>query len=115
MFLSYLPLAHIFDRVAEELFLGLGAKIGYWQGSAKTLMDDVGELRPTVFVGVPRIFDRLYSGVTDKVGAPTAPTTTCERAAPRCDPELVRRVTGGAYRCRAAAALQRRCSAAASS
>ena len=67
MFLSYLPLAHIFDRVAEELFLAISARIGYWQGSAKTLMDDVATLRPTIFVGVPRIFDRLYSGVTSKV------------------------------------------------
>ena len=67
MFLSYLPLAHIFDRVAEELFLAISARIGYWQGSPKTLMDDVGTLRPTIFVGVPRIFDRIYTGVTDKV------------------------------------------------
>jgi long-chain acyl-CoA synthetase len=67
VFLSYLPLAHIFDRVAEELFLAISARIGYWQGSPKTLMDDVGTLRPTIFVGVPRIFDRIYTGVTDKV------------------------------------------------
>ena len=67
VFFSYLPLAHIFDRVAEELFLHIRARIGYWQGDAKRLMDDVGALRPTVFVGVPRIFDRLYSGITAKV------------------------------------------------
>ena len=67
VFLSYLPLAHIFDRVAEELFLAISARIGYWQGNAKALMDDVGALRPTIFVGVPRIFDRIYSGVTGKV------------------------------------------------
>ena len=65
-FLSYLPLAHIFGRVAEELFLAIGARIGYWQGSPKTLMDDIGALRPTIFIGVPRIFDRIYSGVTGK-------------------------------------------------
>lgn len=66
VFLSYLPLAHIFDRVAEETFLGLGGSIGYWQGNPKTLLDDVGALRPTIFVGVPRIFDRIYTGVTQK-------------------------------------------------
>lgn len=67
MFLSYLPLAHIFDRVAEEALLAKGGSIGYWQGDVKQLMDDVGALRPTIFVGVPRIFDRIYSGVKDKV------------------------------------------------
>jgi long-chain acyl-CoA synthetase len=50
----------------EELFLLIAARIGYWQGSAKTLMDDIATLRPTLFVGVPRIFDRIYSGVNDK-------------------------------------------------
>ena len=30
--LSYLPLAHIFDRVAEELMLNVGGRIGYFQG-----------------------------------------------------------------------------------
>jgi long-chain acyl-CoA synthetase len=67
VFLSYLPLAHIFDRVAEETFLALGGSIGYWQGNPKTLLDDVSALRPTIFVGVPRIFDRIYTGVTQKV------------------------------------------------
>jgi hypothetical protein len=30
-FLSFLPLAHIFDRVIEEAFLYSGGRIGYWQ------------------------------------------------------------------------------------
>ena len=30
--LSYLPLAHIFDRVAEELMLNVGGRVGYFQG-----------------------------------------------------------------------------------
>lgn len=67
VFLSYLPLAHIFDRVAEETFLCIGGRIGYWQGNVKKLMDDVCALKPTIFVGVPRIFDRIYTGVSDKV------------------------------------------------
>lgn len=32
VYLSYLPLAHIFDRVVEELFISIGASIGYWRG-----------------------------------------------------------------------------------
>jgi long-chain acyl-CoA synthetase len=67
VFLSFLPLAHIFDRTAEELFLHLGASIGYWRGDIKGLMEDIGALRPTLFCGVPRVFDRIYSGVMQKV------------------------------------------------
>ncbi|KDD76920.1 AMP-binding enzyme [Helicosporidium sp. ATCC 50920] len=61
--LSFLPLAHIFDRAAEELMLYSGASIGYWGGDVKALMNDLAALRPTVFASVPRVFDRVYSAV----------------------------------------------------
>lgn len=32
VYLSFLPLAHIFDRVIEELFIWTGASIGFWRG-----------------------------------------------------------------------------------
>lgn len=32
VYLSYLPLAHIFDRVIEELFIYEAASIGFWRG-----------------------------------------------------------------------------------
>lgn len=116
-------------RTAEELYLHLGAAIGYWRGDIKGLMEDIGEqlqarrvivdsavtasraqlgvscielptgrrsaqrllvtstsmktvlwyctksrwhawragaLRPTMFCGVPRVFDRIYAGVMQK-------------------------------------------------
>ena len=59
MFLSYLTQAHIMDRVAEETFIALGAAMGYWQGRTKTLLDDVGALRPTIFVAVPHTLDSI--------------------------------------------------------
>lgn len=67
--ISYLPLAHIFDRTSEELMLYLGAALGYWRGDIKGLVDDIGEMRPTLFIGVPRVFDRIYAGVLAKVKA----------------------------------------------
>jgi len=48
--------------------ISLGAKIGYWQGNVNVLVDDIGALKPSIFIGVPRVFDRIYSGVTDQVG-----------------------------------------------
>eukprot|EP00891_Asterochloris_glomerata_P009967 jgi/Astpho2/9967/Aster-06780 len=65
--LSYLPLAHIFDRTSEEMFIYMGARIGYWRGDIKGLVDDIGALKPTLFIGVPRVFDRIYTGVLGKV------------------------------------------------
>jgi long-subunit acyl-CoA synthetase (AMP-forming) len=32
VYFSFLPLAHIFDRVAEEMLVFSGGSIGFWQG-----------------------------------------------------------------------------------
>lgn len=47
--------------------LMLGASIGYWRGDIKGLVEDIAALRPTLFCGVPRVFDRIYAGVMSKV------------------------------------------------
>ncbi|GLU05962.1 hypothetical protein SLE2022_230340 [Rubroshorea leprosula] len=67
VYLSYLPLAHIFDRVIEEFFISQGASIGFWRGDVKLLVEDIGELKPTIFCAVPRVLDRIYSGLTQKI------------------------------------------------
>jgi long-subunit acyl-CoA synthetase (AMP-forming) len=51
VYLSFLPLAHIFGRVVEEILLHSGARIGYWQGIPDKLLDDVAALQPTIFCG----------------------------------------------------------------
>jgi long-chain acyl-CoA synthetase len=61
--LSYMPLAHIFDRLLEEFALSVGASIGYWQGNVKKLMDDVAAFKPSLFMAVPRILERVCDGV----------------------------------------------------
>ncbi|XP_076930349.1 long chain acyl-CoA synthetase 4-like [Bidens hawaiensis] len=69
VYFSYLPLAHIFDRVIEELFISTGASIGFWRGDIKLLIDDLKELKPTVFCAVPRVLDRIYSGLVEKISS----------------------------------------------
>ncbi|KAK7307898.1 hypothetical protein VNO77_41358 [Canavalia gladiata] len=69
VYISYLPLAHIFDRVIEEAFIWHGASIGFWRGDVKLLIEDIGELKPTIFCAVPRVLDRVYSGLTQKISA----------------------------------------------
>ena len=56
-------------RMVEEAFLYLGARIGYWQGDTKLLVDDVAALKPTIFAGVPRVFDRIRQRTLDRVGS----------------------------------------------
>ncbi|KAG8055991.1 hypothetical protein GUJ93_ZPchr0001g29672 [Zizania palustris] len=69
VYMSYLPLAHIFDRVVEELFMFHGASIGFWRGDVKLLVEDIGALKPTILCAVPRVLDRIFSGLQSKISS----------------------------------------------
>uniref|UniRef100_A0A8C7GKF9 Arachidonate--CoA ligase n=1 Tax=Oncorhynchus kisutch TaxID=8019 RepID=A0A8C7GKF9_ONCKI len=58
--ISYLPLAHMFERVVEVFILVHGGRIGFFQGDIRLLMDDLTTLRPTVFPVVPRLLNRMF-------------------------------------------------------
>ncbi|KAE8449721.1 hypothetical protein EG329_007496 [Mollisiaceae sp. DMI_Dod_QoI] len=61
--ISYLPLAHIYQRVAEHGALSCGASIGYFRGDILGLVDDMKILRPTGFNSVPRLYNRFGSAI----------------------------------------------------
>ncbi|KAI9152682.1 medium-chain fatty acid-CoA ligase faa2 [Blastocladiella emersonii ATCC 22665] len=58
--LSYLPLAHIFERSVVSQALSGGAKVGFSRGDVNLLVEDIQALRPTVFPSVPRLLNRIY-------------------------------------------------------
>uniref|UniRef100_A0A4W6G786 Long-chain-fatty-acid--CoA ligase n=1 Tax=Lates calcarifer TaxID=8187 RepID=A0A4W6G786_LATCA len=61
--LSFLPLAHMFERVVEGVMLVHGARIGFFQGDIRRLPDDLNTLKPTVFPVVPRLLNRMYDKI----------------------------------------------------
>ncbi|XP_033479697.1 long-chain-fatty-acid--CoA ligase 1a isoform X1 [Epinephelus lanceolatus] len=67
---SYLPLAHMFERVVQGVILVHGARIGYFQGDIRLLMDDLKTLRPTVFPVVPRLLNRMFDKVFSQANTP---------------------------------------------
>ncbi|KAG7225832.1 hypothetical protein INR49_014353 [Caranx melampygus] len=67
---SYLPLAHMFERVVQGVILIHGARIGYFQGDIRLLMDDLKTLRPTVFPVVPRLLNRMFDKVFGQANTP---------------------------------------------
>ncbi|XP_004495889.1 long chain acyl-CoA synthetase 1-like [Cicer arietinum] len=67
VYLSFLPLAHILDRTIEEYFFRRGASVGYYHGDLNALLEDLNELKPTLFAGVPRVFEKVYEGITKAV------------------------------------------------
>nr|CBX25302.1 hypothetical_protein [Oryza brachyantha] len=66
-YISYLPLAHIYERVNQIALLHYGVAIGFYQGDNLKLMDDLAALRPTVFASVPRLYNRIYAAITNAV------------------------------------------------
>ncbi|KAK0705002.1 hypothetical protein B0H67DRAFT_592918 [Lasiosphaeris hirsuta] len=61
--LSYLPLAHIYGRMADQTALAEGASIGYFHGDIAALVEDMKLLRPTALMSVPRLFNRINSAI----------------------------------------------------
>lgn len=62
--ISYLPLPHMFERICHGLLVAGGAKIGFFRGDVSLLIEDIQELKPTIFVGVPRLYNRIHSKIT---------------------------------------------------
>ncbi|ETV99915.1 hypothetical protein H310_07943 [Aphanomyces invadans] len=67
--MSYLPLAHVFERVNAANITRAGASMGFYQGDILHLMDDMAELKPHIFVSVPRLFNRVYDKIMQGVMA----------------------------------------------
>lgn len=61
--ISYLPLAHMFERVVQAWLTSRGAHIGFFRGDIKTLTQDIAALRPTIFPSVPRLLNRMFDKV----------------------------------------------------
>ncbi|XP_041011102.1 long chain acyl-CoA synthetase 6, peroxisomal-like [Juglans microcarpa x Juglans regia] len=67
VYISYLPLAHIYERVNMVSMTYHGVAVGFYQGDNMKLMDDMAALRPTIFCSVPRLYNRVYAGITNAV------------------------------------------------
>uniref|UniRef100_A0AAQ6ALQ3 Long-chain-fatty-acid--CoA ligase n=1 Tax=Amphiprion ocellaris TaxID=80972 RepID=A0AAQ6ALQ3_AMPOC len=61
--ISFLPLAHMFERVVQ-------VKVGFFQGDIRLLPDDMKTLQPTIFPVVPRLLNRVYDRVQSGAATP---------------------------------------------
>ena len=60
--LSFLPLAHVFERMIDYVFFSRAATITYAE-SIEKLADNFGEVKPHCFASVPRVYDKIHARI----------------------------------------------------
>ena len=72
IFLSFLPLSHVLERLAGYYVpLLTGASIAYAE-NAKKLPQNLKEIKPTILISVPRIFEKFYDVIQAKIASSSA-------------------------------------------
>ncbi|WVO19611.1 uncharacterized protein IAS62_000900 [Cryptococcus decagattii] len=63
MFLSFLPLSHIYERFAELVVMYGGGTIGFTRADPTKLLEDAQLIKPHFMIGVPRMWNRIHAAV----------------------------------------------------
>ncbi|XP_055385680.1 long-chain-fatty-acid--CoA ligase 5 isoform X2 [Condylostylus longicornis] len=72
---SFLPLAHMFERCCENGMYYVGGAVGFYSGDIRQLTNDFKALKPTVMPAVPRLLNRVYDKIqTDLANSPVKRT-----------------------------------------
>lgn len=66
-YLSYLPLAHVLERICVCICIQSGAKIGFFRGNYKLIQEDYKIIRPTFVPAVPKVLQTFYEEIEKKV------------------------------------------------
>ena len=65
--LSYLPLCHVAEQMLTAFVpVYLGSQVNFGE-SIRTVQEDLREMAPTMFLGVPRIWEKLHAGISIKM------------------------------------------------
>jgi long-chain acyl-CoA synthetase len=71
IYLSFLPLPHVFERCVVHCCLEAGVNVCFFSGDILKVRDDAAVVKPTVFVAVPRLYNRIVEGVEKKFSEAT--------------------------------------------
>jgi long-chain acyl-CoA synthetase len=63
--LSFLPLCHVYERMLNYLYMSVGTSI-YFAESLETISDNLKEVKPQIFVTVPRLLEKVYDKIVTK-------------------------------------------------
>lgn len=65
--IAYLPLAHAFERAEEHGAIIRGWRIYFGSGNIKLLSREIQMARPSMMIGVPRVYAKIYQAVMQKL------------------------------------------------
>lgn len=65
--LCWLPMSHLFQRMMNYVALSRGVSTAFVNDPRK-IMQAIQEVRPHVFVGVPRFYEKLHEGIAGRIG-----------------------------------------------
>ena len=68
--LSFLPLAHVYGRMLDYVYLFNGVTVAYVE-AVDQVPQALAEVRPTIMAAVPRFFEKLYSRLMEQGGKAT--------------------------------------------
>ncbi|SPD72580.1 AMP-dependent synthetase and ligase [uncultured Desulfobacterium sp.] len=90
LFLSFLPLSHALERtVGYYLPVTIGAKVAFAENFS-TILDNLKEIRPTVIISVPRLYEKIHAGIILALTRASAiEKTVVKRALKLCPENLV--------------------------
>lgn len=71
--LSYLPLSHIAERVTSHIGQIASGGETWFAQSLATVPDDLRACRPTIFLAVPRVWQKFHDAIVDKIAAAPRP------------------------------------------
>jgi long-chain acyl-CoA synthetase len=69
VYLSFLPLPHIFERLVINSLLSCGCSVGFFRSNPLLIIDDIKALEPTIFCAVPRLLNKIFDKVIQGANA----------------------------------------------
>ena len=80
--LCWLPMAHLFQRMMNLVAIARGTKI-YFVEDPREVMTAIQEVQPSVFIAVPRFYERLHEGIRSRLARTPRPWRGLAEAALR--------------------------------
>lgn len=77
--LSFLPYAHVMGRIEHWGHMIVGFKMAYAE-SIERIRGDLVDIKPTIIIAVPRIFEKVYSAIHAQLGNNVLRTQIFQRA-----------------------------------